>query len=136
MRLRNQVIGSLNLLRRPVGGLDPADLTAAQALAGVATIGILQHRAMVEARVLAEQLQYALTSRVTIEPAKGLLSERSGLDPDAAFDALRRYARNHNLRLGDVATGVIDRTLDGQAIEPRKPSRPDVPPAGTRPPSA
>ena len=87
-----------------------ADLTAAQALADVATIGILQHRAAEEARLLAEQLQYALNSRVTIEQAKGVLSERSGLDPETAFEALRRYARNHNERLVDVAEGVVRRT--------------------------
>jgi GAF domain-containing protein len=135
MRLRNEVIGSLNLLRRPLGGLGTADLAAAQALADVATIGILQHRAMAEARILAEQLQYALNSRVTIEQAKGVLSERSGLDPDTAFGALRRYARNHNLKLADVAAGVVERTLDSELIAPRKPSRPDVPPPGTRPPT-
>jgi GAF domain-containing protein len=133
MRLRNEVIGSLNLLRRPTGSLDAADLTAAQALADVATIGILQHRAAVEARVLAEQLQYALNSRVTIEQAKGVLSERSGLDAETAFAALRRYARNHNLRLVDVAEGVVSRTLAAEAITPRKPARSDAPPA--RPPS-
>jgi GAF domain-containing protein len=135
MRLRSEVIGSLNLLRRPAGSLDAADLTAAQALADVATIGILQHRAAEEARMLAEQLQYAVNSRVTIEQAKGVLSERSGLDAETAFAALRRYARNHNQRLVDVAAGVVDRTLAAEAITPvRKPSRPDSPPPG--PPSA
>jgi GAF domain-containing protein len=129
MRLRSEVIGSLNLLRRPSGSLGAADLTAAQALADVATIGILQHRAAEEARLLAEQLQYALNSRVTIEQAKGVLSERSGLDAETAFAALRRYARNHNLRLVDVAEGVVNRTLDTEAITPvRKPPWPDVPP--------
>jgi len=125
MRLRNEVIGSLNLLRRPSGSLDAADLVAAQALADVATIGILQHRAAEEARMLAEQLQYALNSRVTIEQAKGVLSERAGIDAEDAFAALRRYARNHNLRLVDVAHGVVDRTLDTEAISPtRRPPRP------------
>jgi transcriptional regulator with GAF, ATPase, and Fis domain len=130
MRLRNEVIGSLNLLRRPSGSLDHTDLRAAQALADVATIGILQHRAAAEARMLAEQLQYALNSRVTIEQAKGVLSERSGLDAETAFAALRRYARNHNLRLVDVASGVVNRTLDAGAITPRQPPtpRPDAPP--------
>ena len=135
MRLRNEVIGSLNLLRRPSGSLDAADLAAAQALADVATIGILQHRAMAEARMLAEQLQYALNSRVTIEQAKGVLSERSGLDPDAAFSALRRYARNNNVRLADVATSVVERTLDSELIAPRTLSRPHTPPPGSRPPT-
>ena len=131
MRLRSEVIGSLNLLRRPAGSLDVADLKAAQALADVATIGILQHRAAEEARLLAEQLQYALNSRVTIEQAKGVLSERSGLDAETAFAALRRYARNHNQRLVDVAEGVVNHTLTAEAITTnRKPSQPDSPPPG------
>ena len=124
MRLRNEVIGSLNLLRRPSGSLDQADLTAAQALADVATIGILQHRAAEEARLLAEQLQYALNSRVTIEQAKGVLSERSGIDAEAAFEALRRYARNNNQRLVEVAQGVVDRTLPSEAIVSARPRNP------------
>ena len=134
MRLRNEVIGSLNLLVRPAGGLEPADLTAAQALADVATISILQHRAAEEARLLAEQLQYALNSRVTIEQAKGVLSERSGLDADEAFTALRRYARNNNERLVDVARGVVNRTLPATAIAPIRPARPGTPPPGRPPP--
>jgi GAF domain-containing protein len=129
MRLRNEVIGSLNLLRRPSGTLDPAELTAAQALADVATIGILQHRAAEEARLLAEQLQYALNSRVTIEQAKGVLSERSNIDAETAFAALRRYARNHNERLVDVARGVLDRTLATEAVSSvRRAPWPDAPP--------
>ena len=122
MRLREEVIGSLNLLVRPSGGLDATDLTAAQALADVATISILQHRAAEEARLLAEQLQYALNSRITIEQAKGVLSERSGLDPEAAFESLRRYSRNNNLRLLEVAEGVVRRTLDVDAIAPDAPA--------------
>jgi GAF domain-containing protein len=111
LRIRDQTIGSLNLLRADPGMLDDADLIAAQALADVATIGILQHRAAAEYRVLAEQLQYALNSRITTEQAKGVLAEHSGLGMDAAFAALRRYARDHNLRLVDVARSVVDRTL-------------------------
>jgi GAF domain-containing protein len=134
MRLRDDVIGSLNLLVRPAGGLEPADLTAAQALADVATISILQHRAAEEARLLAEQLQYALNSRVTIEQAKGVLSERSGLDPDTAFESLRNYSRNHNLRLVDVAEGVVRRTLDVDTVAPvRTRPKPSTPPPGAPP---
>lgn len=132
MRLRNEVIGSLNLLVRPVGGLRASDLAAAQALADVATISILQHRAAEEARLLAEQLQYALNSRVTIEQAKGVLSERSGINAEAAFTALRQYARNHNQRLVDVAASVVDRTLPTEAISPIGSPRPGSPPPNPR----
>ena len=116
MRLRTQVIGSLNLLRSETGELDPSDLVAAQALADVATIGILQQRAASQQRVLAEQLQYALDSRVTIEQAKGVIAEHAGLDMDAAFSALRQYARNRNQRLVDVAHAVAARTTAAAEI--------------------
>ena len=93
MHLRGQTIGSLNLLRAEAGPLPPGDVVAAQALADVATIGILQHRAAQEHRLLAEQLQYALNSRVVVEQAKGVLAAHAGLPMDDAFSALRSYAR-------------------------------------------
>jgi transcriptional regulator with GAF, ATPase, and Fis domain len=108
MRLRDQVIGSLNLLRTQAGALDGDDLLIGQALADVATIGILQHRAASEQRMLSEQLQFALNSRIVIEQAKGVLSARAGVDMEAAFQAMRKYARNHNERLTDVAGGIAD----------------------------
>jgi len=116
MRLRQQIIGSLNLLRADTHGLDSASLVAAQALADVATIGILQHRAAEEHQLLAEQLQYALTSRVLVEQAKGVVAERAHIDMDKAFGALRRYARDRNQRLVDVARAVVERTLPAGEI--------------------
>ena len=111
MRLRDTVIGSLNLLRADPGKLDGDELLVAQALADVATIGILQHRAANENRLISEQLQYALNSRVVIEQAKGVLSASVGLDMEAAFGAMRTYARSHNQRLSDVAQAIAERSL-------------------------
>jgi hypothetical protein len=116
MRLRAEVIGSLNLLRADPHGLAPGDLVAAQALADVATIGILQHRAAQEHQLLAEQLQYALTSRVLVEQAKGVVAEHARIGVDEAFVALRRYSRNQNLRLVDVARSVVERALPAAKI--------------------
>lgn len=121
MRLRRDVVGALHLLRRVPGRLDPGDLVVAQALADVATIGILQHRVAEEARLLNEQLEGALDSRVTIEQAKGILAGHSGQDPDTAFDALRQYARSRNERLVAVARAVVHRTLPASAILPAGP---------------
>jgi ANTAR domain/GAF domain len=108
MRLRDQVIGALNLFSERTGPLGPADLRIGQALADVATIGLLQERNVRRAETLAEQLQVALNSRVTIEQAKGKLAERTGLDMDQAFTLLRQHARSTNQRLTDVARYVID----------------------------
>jgi hypothetical protein len=116
MRLRQEVIGSLNLLGSARAGLDAADLIVAQALADVATIGILQHRAAAEHQLLAEQLQYALTSRVLVEQAKGVVAEYARCDMDAAFTALRGYARNRNERLVEVARAVVERRLPASVV--------------------
>ena len=108
MRLRDQVIGALNLFGAGPGPFDPADLRIGQALADVATIGLLQERNVRRRETVAEQLQAALNSRVIIEQAKGKLAERLGIDMDRAFTMLRDYARNSNQRLTDVARNFVD----------------------------
>jgi GAF domain-containing protein len=111
MRLREQVIGTLNLFRTEPDGLDPAVVVAATALVDVATIGILQERAVRQQEVVAGQLQLALNSRVLIEQAKGILAERLRVTPDEAFVLLRRYARDHNHRLTELSGDVIRGTV-------------------------
>ena len=107
MRLRDQVVGALNLFRAAPGGLDPADLRIGQALADVATIGLLHERNVRRRETVAEQLQAALNSRVIIEQAKGKLAERLGIDMDRAFKMLRDYARNSNQHLTDVSRDFV-----------------------------
>lgn len=116
LRLRERLIGAMNLFRTEPGSMDPGDLLAAQALADVAAIGLLQHRAGQESRLLAEQLGYALNNRVTIEQAKGVLGERLRIPVDRAFTLLRQYARNHNARVADVAVQVIDGSLSASDL--------------------
>jgi len=110
MRLRGAVLGALNLFYVDAGAMGQADVEAAQALADVATIAVLQHRASLEAQVLNEQLNHALNSRIVIEQAKGMVAQREGLNMEQAFAALRNHARASNLRLVDVAHDVIDGT--------------------------
>ncbi|EWM12137.1 GAF and ANTAR domain-containing protein [Kutzneria sp. 744] len=116
MRLRRNVIGALNLFKAEPNGVDPASVQLGQALADVATIGMLQQRAIDDNTVLVEQLQTALNSRVVIEQAKGVLSAHAGVDMDHAFTALRGYARSHNLRLSALAFTVANGTADLTAI--------------------
>ena len=111
LRLRGQAIGTLNLFRERTGTLPPADLALGQALADVATIGILAERAISKGEALSEQLQAALNNRVIIEQAKGVLAERGQLSMGAAFDRLRRYSSRHNLRLSQVSRQVVDTDL-------------------------
>lgn len=107
LRLRQQTIGGLNLFDERAVPVTPGDQLLAQALADVATIGILQQRSAQRSAVLAEHLQHALNSRVVIEQAKGILAERNGLSMQAAFAALRLYARDQNIKLTDLAIAVV-----------------------------
>jgi GAF domain-containing protein len=108
MRLRDEVIGALNLFDTNPGALDEGRLRVGQALADVATIGLLQERAIRHRDVLTEQLQSALTSRILIEQAKGVLAERLHLDMANAFVVLRGGARNQNRRLTELAQAIVD----------------------------
>ena len=116
MRLRGIVIGALNLFHVEPGEKAEADIVAGQALADIATIGIIQHRNALEAQVVNDQLSNALNSRVVIEQAKGIVAERLGLNMDDSFAMLRIYARGHNQRLADVARDVISGTLTAAAF--------------------
>jgi hypothetical protein len=108
MRLREEIIGALNLFRAQPEPPDPAELRIGQALADVATIGLLQERSVRRGEVVAEELQAALNSRVVIEQAKGKLAERLSIGTEQAFGILREYARNSNQRLTDVARSFVD----------------------------
>ncbi|MGZ5399669.1 MAG: GAF and ANTAR domain-containing protein [Nocardioides sp.] len=108
LRLRRHVIGALNLFGDEPGEISAADATVVQALADVATIGLLQERAIREGRVLTEQLQSALNTRIVIEQAKGSLAQIHGGTPDEAFERLRSYCRRYQLRLSDVAFTVVN----------------------------
>jgi transcriptional regulator with GAF, ATPase, and Fis domain len=123
MRLRDQVVGALNLFRATPGPFAAADLRIGQALADVATIGLLQERSLRRTEILAEQLQGALNSRVTIEQAKGKLAERLTINMDDAFRMLRDYARNSNQHLTDVARNFVDSATAEFPPPPRSEAR-------------
>jgi GAF domain-containing protein len=116
MRLRDEVIGAVNVLLDEPAVPPPADLRLAQALADAATISILQSRALAQSEELAGQLQRALDSRIVLEQAKGMLAELLDVDVDEAFDVMRSHARNRNLKLGDLAAAVVNREVDSQAL--------------------
>ncbi|WP_410599554.1 GAF and ANTAR domain-containing protein [Amycolatopsis sp. lyj-90] len=128
MRLRDQVVGVMTLLDTGIGGPDRDDIELGQALADVATIGILQQRSIERGDQLTGQLQTALDSRVVIEQAKGVLAEHGQVSMDEAFTRLRGYARTHHHRLTELAHAVAGGTADLTAIlkhpQPRRSSLP------------
>jgi GAF domain-containing protein len=107
LRLRDQVIGALNLFGTQVGDMDPTDVGVVQSLADVATIAILVERSIRSNEILTEQLQGALNSRVVIEQAKGMLAQIHGSTIDEGFERLRSYCRSHQARLSEVAHAVV-----------------------------
>jgi GAF domain-containing protein len=117
MRLRGNVIGALNLFHTEREGVDDEGLEAARAFADIATIAILQYRAIIGSHELIDQLNTALNTRVLIEQAKGIIAERQQLDMERAFAVLRQHARDNNLRLADVAAALVAGTLKPASLE-------------------
>ena len=124
MRLHGNTIGALNMFRADDGTLGPDDVSAAQALADVATISIVQHQAAADAQTLNDQLNHALNSRIAIEQAKGKISEAAQLDMDQAFHQLRHHARNHTLRPSDLAHQIATGTVKPGTLDPLPPPHP------------
>ncbi|RSM68475.1 transcriptional regulator [Actinoplanes sp. ATCC 53533] len=108
MRVRQEVIGALNVFGSTVGGnFDAADVQIVQALTDVATIALLQERAVRRGEILTEQLQGALNSRIVIEQAKGAIAQAHAISTDAAFAVLRGHARRSSRKLTEVAHALL-----------------------------
>jgi transcriptional regulator with GAF, ATPase, and Fis domain len=119
LRLRAAIIGALNLFRATDEPFTDNEVDIAQAMGQMAAIGLIQERALRERSLLTEQLQAALTSRVIIEQAKGMLAEYLTMTVDEAFQLLRNYARDHNRKLSQVASDVVSRKIPSAALIPR-----------------
>ena len=120
LRLRDEVIGAIGVFGTDNARWEDADVHIAQTLAHVATIGLLQERAVRRGAVLTEQLQAALNSRIVIEQAKGAIAQFHSVTVDDAFVLLRSHARRSGAHLGVVAHAVLtDRaTLAGLSGPP------------------
>ncbi|WP_370326097.1 diguanylate cyclase [Euzebya sp.] len=106
------LVGSLDLIAATPLTISEHQLETVQMLADVAVAYIVTAQLHQEQTRLATQLQHALQSRVVIEQAKGLLAERHGEPPDAAFERLRRHARRHQEKVHAVAERVVAGLLD------------------------
>ena len=118
MRVRGETVGALNLFRAAVGRIDESDIPLGQGMADIAAVALMQERTVRRSRAVEAQLQAALSSRVVIEQAKGMLAERAQITVDAAFARLRDYARAHNLKISEVARDLIDGQLDPARLLP------------------
>ncbi|MPZ86966.1 MAG: GAF domain-containing protein [Nitriliruptorales bacterium] len=116
LRLQDKVVGALNLYRDTPGQFDPEQIEVGQTLADVATAYLVHAEDVQRSAVLNRQLQHALDSRVVIEQAKGFVAARLDTRPDLAFEALRRYARQHGVKLRSVSQDVLERRLSVEAI--------------------
>ena len=117
MRLRTNVIGALNLFSTTPEPLNSLDRQVAQALADIATIDILQERALTDGQVVTSQLEGALESRIAIEQAKGMVAEHNHVSVDDAFRLLRGYARKNKRLLRQTALDIIDGTLTTDTLD-------------------
>lgn len=118
MRLHGEVLGAINLFGVRPGLLTTDQLALAQAFTDTATISIVQDRLTRERLVLNEQLEHALTSRVAIERATGIVAGRLTLDVDQAFALLRSVCRRQNQRLSALAQDVVTGAVDVLSLRP------------------
>jgi GAF domain-containing protein len=126
LRLKDMILGCLNLFMTEPIPLSDDEVAVAQALADVASIAIVQDQVTREAAIREGQLQHALTSRIAIEQAKGMIAERAKVDMDEAFRRLREFARNSNRGLTDVAEALVSGKLAIEALSRTR--RPPPPP--------
>ena len=116
MRLHDRVLGALGLFGTSIGTLAPDDLALGQALADVASVALVQDMSARDAGAYNEQLQAALTNRVVLEQAKGVLAQLGDIDVADAFTVLRRYARAEGVALSTVARAVAAREVDARVV--------------------
>ncbi|MGW3632944.1 ANTAR domain-containing protein [Streptomyces sp. NPDC005122] len=132
LRRRETLLGALNVFlppppgrnEPPTGPESPGDeesVRLAQLLAEAAAAGLHNQRLHAEYRALAGQLQSALSRRVRVEQAKGMLAERWNTGVDQAFAALRRYARRHRMPLAEAAARAVEGSLDRDGLDAERP---------------
>jgi hypothetical protein len=128
MRLRDKVLGTLSVFGSTVGRLNDEDLALAQAMVHVASVAIVSEKSASDRDVVNAQLQHALTSRIVLEQAKGVLASVGHLEMEDAFKVLGRYTRDHHRKLRAVAEQLVSRELRGQELLDYARSCPDLPP--------
>lgn len=116
LRSREHTYGSLGLLNVAPGPLAVRDLLLGQAFVEILSAALVSQWAVDDRDIVVQQLQSALDRRVVIEQAKGRLAERGQVEMEEAFATLRRFARDHNIKIVDVATNIVSGDLTVDAV--------------------
>ncbi len=111
LRLRDDVIGALNMFHTEPGVFEAEDVLAGRAMADIATIGIMHERLVREAELRSEQLRHTLDGRAAVERAKGVLAERHRISLGEAFTLLWDHARRNGRPLSEVCSEIVGGTL-------------------------
>jgi GAF domain-containing protein len=117
IRHRATTIGMVNAFATGGADLTPDEIQVGEAMAQMAAIGLLHQRAVLDRQTVIEQLEHALDARVTVEQAKGVLSERLGTSLLDAYGLLRNYARRNATPVTSVAAAVLTRELNDDALK-------------------
>ncbi|GAV45760.1 GAF and ANTAR domain-containing protein [Streptomyces acidiscabies] len=118
LRENSETIGAFVLLSDARHALPPAALVLGRSLADFTAVLLERAREADRSRTLTAQLEQALTSRVVIEQAKGVLSTLRGVSLDEAFGLLRKHARSGQRPLKDVAREVVEGHADPELTDP------------------
>ncbi|MEV5606701.1 ANTAR domain-containing protein [Streptomyces sp. NPDC052225] len=118
LRSPSRITGALILLSGRRSPIPPDVLALGQSMADFTAVTLERADEADRSRALTAQLELALTSRVVIEQAKGILATRLSLTMDDAFALLRGHARSHQRPVHDVACEIIEGRADPELIDP------------------
>jgi hypothetical protein len=107
VRLADQPVGTLDVYVTQPRAWSTGEVKALGALAVVTAELVSTGVELANREVEVAQLRQALANRVWIEQAKGVLAATQGVDPDQAFQRLRKQARSSSRKLADLAQEVV-----------------------------
>lgn len=108
LRVEHAETGVLSLYSRQPRGWTSNDLSVAALLAGMAAGHLVSMNLVRQHQRMTEQLQHALTTRIVVEQAKGVIAHAHRTTPAAAFELIRAHARRNRITVHAVARGIVE----------------------------
>ncbi len=105
--IQTDVIGALNCYSRTPAAFSAEEVEAAEELAGHLAVAVANAVVYTAATTLVEQMRTAMSSRSIIDQALGVVMAQNRCDAEAAFGVLTRASQNRNIKLRDVARGIV-----------------------------